>query len=144
MPVVRTDRRTHGHLTRKISRMHRSPNCHTIGTPLSARRASESSAMIHALAFVYQGELVYAHTRRIAFTPARKQYRIGLLFTGITKVTSAPGSHMPQTYDEMAAGPAWDTYCSNKRTEFTGNITVIQVFTAGYKVDSGRLMYKKF
>ena len=55
-----------------------------------------------------------------------------------------PGSHMPQTYDEMAAGPAWDTYCSNKRTELTGNITVIQVFTAGYKVDSGRLMYKKF
>ena len=69
--------------------MHRLPNFHTIGTPLPARRASESSAMIHALAFVYQGELVYAHIRRKAFTPARKQYRIGLLFTGITKVTSA-------------------------------------------------------
>ena len=39
VPVVRTDGRTYGHVTTKISRMHRLPNFLTHGSPLRASHA---------------------------------------------------------------------------------------------------------
>ena len=44
VPVVRTVGRTYGHVTSKISRMHRLPNFLTHGAPLRAHRARESSS----------------------------------------------------------------------------------------------------
>ena len=44
VPVVRTVGQTFGHVTSKISRMHRLPNFLTHGAPLCAHRARESSS----------------------------------------------------------------------------------------------------
>ena len=44
VPVVRTVGRTYGHVTSKISRMHRLPNFLTHGAPLREHRARESSS----------------------------------------------------------------------------------------------------